>query len=80
MDRRQILIAGGGRAALGVGTAVVGDRRMGSIAVAASAATAMRASLPADPEQHELIRLATLAPDGHNTQRRSARHCAASEP
>lgn len=68
MQRRQILIAGGGIAAIGVGAALVGARNMGSIAAAASAAAATRASLPPYPTTHELIRFATLAPNGHNTQ------------
>lgn len=68
MQRRQILIAGGSIAAIGVGAAWVGARRMGSTDDAASAATAMRAALPVHPELRELIRYATLAPNGHNTQ------------
>jgi hypothetical protein len=68
MQRRQILIAGGSLAALGVGVALVGARRMGSTDNTTSAATAMRSPLPVHPEQRELIRFATLAPNGHNTQ------------
>lgn len=68
MHRRQILIAGGGLAALGAGAALIGARKMGSPADAASAATATRAALPLHPETREFIRLATLAPNGHNTQ------------
>jgi len=68
MQRRQILIAGGSLAVLGVGAALVGARNMGSTADAATAAAATRASLPLHPTVHELIRFATLAPNGHNTQ------------
>lgn len=68
MHRRQLLIAGGSIAALGAGAAWFGARRMGSTDDAASAADAIRAPLPVKPEQRELVRFATLAPNGHNTQ------------
>ncbi|MGL6044081.1 MAG: Acg family FMN-binding oxidoreductase, partial [Sandaracinobacteroides sp.] len=68
MHRRQLLIAGGGLAAFGVGSALIAVRGTGSIAEAAEAATAIRAPLPSHPEARELIRYATLAPNGHNTQ------------
>jgi len=68
MQRRQILIAGGSIAAIGAGASWVGARQMGSTDDAASAAIATRAQLPMHPELRELIRYATLAPNGHNTQ------------
>lgn len=68
MQRRQILIAGGSLAALGAGAALIGARNMGSTADAAAAAAATRASLPLHPRNRELVRFATLAPNGHNTQ------------
>lgn len=68
MQRREILIVGASIAAIGAGAAWVGTRQMGSTDDAANAAGAMRAPLPVHPELRDLIRYATLAPNGHNTQ------------
>lgn len=68
MNRRQILIGGGSLAALGAGTAYLGAKRMGSSSAYADATKAMRSLLSALPETRDLIRYATLAPNGHNTQ------------
>lgn len=68
MQRRHILIAGGGVAAVGLGAAWIGARQMGSPADAADAASVMRAPLPEDAQVRDLIRFATLAASGHNTQ------------
>ena len=68
MNRRQILIGGGSIAALGVGTTYVGFRQMGPSSEYDAAARAMRLQLSAQPEARDLIRYATLAPNGHNTQ------------
>lgn len=54
--------------ALGIGAAYIGARQMGSSSDYNDAARAMRALLSANPEALELIRYATLAPNGHNTQ------------
>ena len=68
MHRRQILIAGGSLAAVAVGATLVGVRRMGTTADTAKAAADVRLPLPANPQARELVRFATLAPNGHNTQ------------
>jgi Nitroreductase family len=68
MQRRQILIAGGSVAAIGLGVAWLGIRQMGSQSEADEAASAMRAVLQAKPEMRDLVRYAALAPNGHNTQ------------
>ena len=68
MNRRHILIGGGSLVALGAGATWLGAMQMGSASDYADAANAMRAVLPAHPETRELIRYATLAPNGHNTQ------------
>ena len=57
-----------GCALAGTGAAYAGLRRMGSMAEYDAAVAAMRAQLPAQPEMADLIRYATLAPNGHNTQ------------
>ena len=68
INRRQILIGGGSLAALGGAAAYVGSRQMGSSSEYDDAARAMRLQLSAQPETQDLIRYATLAPNGHNTQ------------
>ncbi len=68
MNRRHILIGGGGLLALGAGATGLAARQMGSASDYADAAKAMRAILPPSPQVSELIRYATLAPNGHNTQ------------
>jgi Nitroreductase family len=68
MNRRQVLIGGGSLAALGAGAAYLGAVQMGSSSEYDDAARAMRAPLAAQPDAHDLIRYATLAPNGHNTQ------------
>jgi nitroreductase len=68
MNRRHILIGGGSLIALGTGATVAAAARMGSAADYADATKAMRAVLSAQPEARELVRYATLAPNGHNTQ------------
>ncbi|MCX5494919.1 nitroreductase family protein [Kaistia dalseonensis] len=69
MTRRQWLAAAGGGVAVAAGGAaaasVVG---MGTMADYETAASMQRAPLPIPATERELIRLATLAPNGHNTQ------------
>lgn len=68
VDRRSFVIAGGAVLAAG-GTAVaIGKRQMGSMAAYSAAAAALRAPLALKASDRELIRYATLAPNGHNTQ------------
>lgn len=67
MARRGLLI--GGAAALGLaGAGWVGWRQMGSTDGMAEMAARQRLALPALPVAHDLIRYATLAANGHNTQ------------
>ncbi|MEO9129805.1 MAG: Tat pathway signal protein [Sphingomonas sp.] len=68
MNRRTLLIGGGGLAAVGAGAVYVGARQMGSSSDYEDAVRAMRATLSEHPETQALIRYATLAPNGHNTQ------------
>ncbi len=68
MQRRQLLIAGGSVAAVGLGASWLGIRQMGSQSDTVEAASMMRATLQANPGMRDLVRYATLAPNGHNTQ------------
>ncbi|OYW47271.1 MAG: Tat pathway signal protein [Sphingomonadales bacterium 32-68-7] len=68
MNRRQLLIGGGALAAIGASGAAWSASRMGSAADYADATQAMRAALAAQPGARDLIRYATLAPNGHNAQ------------
>lgn len=67
MMRRNLLI-GGGAVALAGAASYAGLRRMGSMADYNGSVSAMRAPLPTSPEMADLVRFATLAPNGHNTQ------------
>jgi len=68
MNSWQIMIGGGSLVALAAGATYVGVRQFGSLSDYNDAAQALRALLSAQPETLELIRYATLAPNGHNTQ------------
>jgi len=68
MNRRQVLIGGGvivGAAVVGVGAEVVG---MGGISEYDAAAASARVAVPANAGVNDLVRLATLAANSHNTQ------------
>lgn len=68
INRRNLLIGG---AAVGValgGAAWTVRSRMGSMADYEAAIAGMRRAAAMPPETHDLIRIATLAPSGHNTQ------------
>lgn len=67
MNRRAILIGGGAVAAAGAGAAYL-VAGMGSSADYAAAFDPLRAALPDPALARDLIRYATLAPNGHNTQ------------
>ncbi|WP_448664688.1 Acg family FMN-binding oxidoreductase [Sphingomonas sp. CJ20] len=67
MNRRQMLI-GGGAIVAGAAAAGYGCSGTGSMAAYADAMAAQRALLSAHPPLAELIRYATLAASGHNTQ------------
>lgn len=66
--RRQFLIGVGTLAITGVGATYLGFRQMGSINEYAAAVAATRAALSQDPAMLELVRYATLAASGHNSQ------------
>jgi nitroreductase len=68
LDRRKILLGGGACVLAGAGAAYVGLRRMGSMDEYKAFVATSRVALPQTPEMAELIRYATLAPSGHNTQ------------
>ncbi len=69
MVGRRGLLIGGGAVALGLGGAAwLGWQQMGSARDMAAQAAALRQVLPAAPETRDLIRYATLAANGHNTQ------------
>lgn len=68
MNRRHMLIGAGSLAALGGGAAWIAMRQMGSSRDYGEAMRALRGALPAQPRDLDLIRYATLAANGHNTQ------------
>lgn len=68
MTRRTLLIGGGALALAGAGATYHGLRRMGSMEAYHASVTASRALLSERPDLGELIRYATLAANGHNTQ------------
>ena len=68
MNRRQIMLAGGAVALAGAGAAAWSVARMGSLEAYAEHMTVLRRPLAAEPADRELIRYATLAANGHNTQ------------
>ncbi|MFT4037425.1 MAG: nitroreductase family protein [Thermomicrobiales bacterium] len=68
MNRRQVAIGGAAIAVSVLGAGAVSVLRMGSMADFGAAAAALRAPLPAQPVPADLVRMATLAPNSHNTQ------------
>ena len=68
MRRRRFLIGGSGVAIAGVGSTVAGVRRMGSMKEYNASVAATRAALAQSPAFVDLLRFATLAANGHNTQ------------
>ena len=68
VGRRQILIGGAAAAVVVTGAAWVGLHGMGSMTDYDASVAASRATLAANPDLQELVRFATLAPSGHNTQ------------
>ncbi len=66
--RRQFLIGAGAVAITGVGATLCGLRQMGSMDEYVAAVAATRAALSKEPAIPELVRYATLAASGHNTQ------------
>ncbi len=68
MKRRQILIGAGATVALGGGATWLTLSRMGSSSDYAKEIAPLRAPLPEPAQLRDLVRFATLAPNGHNTQ------------
>lgn len=68
MNRRVVLTGGGALAVVGAGAAYAGLRQMGSMEDYDASIAASRAPLPQAPATLDLIRFATLAANGHNTQ------------
>jgi hypothetical protein len=68
MKRRTLLLGAGALVLAGAEAGYVGKRRMGSMQEYEASVAAMRAALSKRPELRDFIRLATLAPNGHNTQ------------
>lgn len=68
MNRRHFLIGGTTAAAIGAGAAWVTAAQMGSATEYREATAAMRTTLAIRNDARDLIRYATLAPNGHNTQ------------
>jgi hypothetical protein len=68
MNRRQLLVAGGAIAAMGVGAAALATTGAGTMEEYTAAAEALRARLGERPALPDVVRLATLAANGHNTQ------------
>lgn len=68
MNRRQIVVAGSITAGVALGAAGVSFSRMGSMSSYDAEASALRAPLPTNATAADLVRLATLAPNSHNTQ------------
>jgi len=69
MVTRRYLLLGAGAAAVAVGSAAWANRSgMGSMAEYKAAVAELRRIPPTPPETRDLIRYATLAPNGHNTQ------------
>ncbi|WP_417621049.1 Acg family FMN-binding oxidoreductase [Parasphingorhabdus sp.] len=68
MNRRNFLIGGGSLIAAGGVAAAIGVKQTGSMQDYEKAAANLREPLALQPDDHELIRYATLAASGHNTQ------------
>ena len=68
MNRRQMLIGGDALAVGAASAAALSFSRTGSMGDYAAAVAVMRATLSEHPELKDLVRYATLAASGHNTQ------------
>lgn len=66
--RRDLLVGGGVLALAGAGAAYAAFRGMGSLEDYEASVAATRAALRQTPEIADLVRFATLAASGHNTQ------------
>jgi nitroreductase len=68
INRRKFLVGSGTAAALAVGTTYVSVRSMGTTADYDAYSARLRAALPEQASMLDLLRYATLAANGHNTQ------------
>lgn len=68
VNRRSVLVGGGAAALAGAAVAIVGIDRADAMDAYAAAVARTRGALDADPGMIDLVRFATLAPSGHNTQ------------
>jgi nitroreductase len=68
LNRRALLIGGGAAVLTGAGGVALSFLRMGSGSDYLATAAASRVALARQPELNELVRHATLAANGHNTQ------------
>jgi hypothetical protein len=68
MNRREMLVSGGAAVVAGAGATYAGVRHMGSMGEYNASVAVTRAALSERPEMTDLIRFATLAASGHNTQ------------
>ncbi|MFG1465371.1 nitroreductase family protein [Xanthobacter sp. DSM 24535] len=68
MNRRQMMIGAAATAVFGGGAAYLTISAMGSSSDYAEGIAALRKGLADTPSARDLIRYATLAPNGHNTQ------------
>jgi len=68
MRRRDILVGSGAVVLAGVGATWLGARQMGSMDAYVAAVAATRSALSAQPDLRDIVRYATLAASGHNTQ------------
>ena len=68
MNRRNVLIGGGALAAVAAGTTLIVGKQMGSGMDHDAAMAASRTPLPEHAATRDLLRYATLAPNGHNAQ------------
>lgn len=68
IGRRSFIIGGGAATALAIGTTYFNIRRMGTMADYHAYSASIRAPLPEQAPLLELLRFATLAANGHNTQ------------
>jgi nitroreductase len=68
ISRRNALAGGGALVLAGASASVIGYRHMAATGNYDAAVAGSRAALPQRPSSRELVRYATLAPNGHNTQ------------
>ncbi len=66
--RRRVLLGGAALALAGAGAAYAGLRKTGSMTEYDESIAQTRAALSEQPGMQDLVRYATLAPSGHNTQ------------